>query len=520
LSEVTRRTFLRDAGISAGALVWSAYIAPHELFAKPRRDRAIPLGRDNFFVALIPVSGTIVITTYRAEMGQGIRSSLAAVLADELEADWSRVQLHQADAESEKFAIPFPYEVKQQLPFPYQEEHREKVQYLIPPEGAQFTESSRSMAAYFVPMRLFGAGIRMAFERAAAKVFSVDPGQCHAHQHRVYAGGVSIGYGDPRLLLEAGKLPQVTFGEIQAALKPPKQWRYTAKASIPFVDARDMVTGKPIYAADYHLDGMLTAVIERCPVANGRIASFDPAPALAVPGVRKVQRVLPEHVPAGGVGRRFLPHDGVAVIADNTWAALQGRRMLRSTINGYQLPDDIASANQQYDSAVFRKYLKSSTAAPGVLVRKTKGNVSDADFDTDLVVEAEYYVPHLAQVPMEPPVAIACYKDSKLEVWAPTQNPDVCLQDLGRVLYNLPWDRDLTYDEFLKIRNTVTLHLPLLGGSFGRKLSPDYILEAGFLALQNPGIPIRVQWSRDDDIRYGYYGAASSQYLKAAVSGK
>jgi isoquinoline 1-oxidoreductase beta subunit len=519
MNKVTRRKFLRDAGIGAGALVWGCYL-PKDLFALEHLPEIIHNGVPlNFFVAIVPIKGTIVITTHRAEMGQGIRCSLAAVLADELEADWSRVKLHQANADSDKYAIAFPFEVKSELPFPYKESYKSKQQYLIPSEGSQFTDSSRSMTAYFTPMRLFGAGIRLTFERAAAKVFGVDVSQCHGRQHKVYAGSHSIDYGDPRLLFHANKLGQPSYDDVGDALKKPEDWVFIngAKKPIPFVDAPDMVTGKPIYGADYDLPGMLTAMIERCPVANGRIGSFDPAPALAVPGVRKVLRVLPAALPPGGVGQSFIPHAGIAVIADNTWAALQGRRALRPTI----VWDNENNPNAQYDSTVFRQTLKDSTASTGVLVRKTKADVTDDDFaDAANTVEAEYYVPHLAQAPMEPPVAIALYKNGTMEVWAPTQNPDGAQQCVGRILHNLPWDTDLLDEATLKkIRQTVTVHMPLLGGGFGRKSKPDYIVEAAFLAMQNPGVPIRVQWTREDDIKFSYYNAVSSQYLKAAVDG-
>jgi isoquinoline 1-oxidoreductase beta subunit len=518
MNKVTRRKFLRDAGIGAGALVWGCYL-PKELFAFERLEDIIHNGVPlNFFVAIVPVKGTIIITTHRAEMGQGIRSSLAAVLADELEADWSRVKLHQANADSDKYVVPFPFEVKNALPFPYQESFKLKPQYLISSEGSQFTDSSRSMTAYFTAMRLFGAGIRLTFERAAGKVFGVDASQCHARQHKVQAGGHSIDYGDPRLLFHANKLGQPTYDDVEGALKKPEDWVFIngAKKPMPFVDAPDMVTGKPIYGADHDLPGMLTAMIERCPVANGRIGSFDPAPALAVPGVRKVMRVLPATLPPGGVGQSFIPHAGIAVIADNTWAALQGRRALRPTI----VWDNENNPNAQYDSTVFRQTLRDSTASKGVLVRKTKDDVTDDDFaDSANTVEAEYYVPHLAQAPMEPPVATALYKNGTIEVWAPTQNPDGAQQSVGRVLHNLPWDTNLDEETLKKVRRTVTVHMPLLGGGFGRKSKPDYIVEAAFLAMQNPGVPIRVQWTREDDIKFSYYNAVSSQYLKASVDG-
>jgi len=522
MSNVTRRKFLRDAGIGAGALVWGCYIAPDDLFGKLSLPKLIhegvPLGKDNFFVSIVPIEGTIVITTHRAEMGQGIRSSLAAVLADEMEADWDRVRLIQARAASDKYAIKFPFEVKNELPFPYEKTYTLKEQYLIPAEGSQFTDSSRSMTAYFKPMRLFGAGVRLTFERATAKVFNVDVSECHARQHKIYAGNNSIDFGDPRLLFHASKLGDPKYVDVDDALKKPKDWVFinAAKKPMPFADAEDMVTGKPIYGADYHLDGMLTAMIERCPVANGQIKSFDATAALAVPGVRNVQRVLPPNLPPGGVGQAFIPHAGIAVIADNTWAALKGRRALRPTI----VWDNDQNPNAAYDSTNFRQTLKDSTASKGNLVRRTKADVTDADFDSANTVEAEYYVPHLAQAPMEPPVATALFKNGTIEIWAPTQNPDGAQQAVGRVLLNIAPEADLDEGTKKRIREIVTLHMPLLGGGFGRKSKPDYIIEAAFLAIQNPGVPIRLQWTREDDIQFSYYNAVSSQYMKANVEGK
>jgi isoquinoline 1-oxidoreductase beta subunit len=523
MSDVSRRKFLRDAGIGAGALVWGCYIAPDDLFARGKIAALIhdgvPLGKKNFFVSIVPIEGTIVITTHRAEMGQGIRASLAAVLADELEADWSRVRLHQAKADSDKYAIEFPFPVKTELALPYEKIHKTTTQYLIPIEGSQFTDSSRSMTAYFTPMRLFGAGVRLTFEKAAAQVFGVDASECHARQHKVHAGSHSIDYGDARLLFEASKLGEPQYDDVIAALKKPKDWVFinSAKKPIPLVDAADMVTGKPIYGADYHLDGMLTAMIERCPVANGQIRSFDPAPALAVPGVRYVQRVLPANIAPGGVGQAFVPHAGIAVIADNTWAALQGRRALKPTI----VWDNVNNPNADYDSTAFRRTLKDSTASAGNVVRKSKADVTDADFaDRANVVDAEYYVPHLAQAPMEPPVATALYANGTMEVWAPTQGPEFAQQAVLRVLHDIPWQEDLTEERLKPLRKTVTLHMPLLGGGFGRKSKPDYIVEAAYLAKQNPGVPIRVQWTREDDIKFSYYNAVSSQHLTASVDGK
>jgi isoquinoline 1-oxidoreductase beta subunit len=515
---VNRRDFLRDAGVGTGALVFGFYWSPDAMAVDTSKIKEILHNHVtlNPFVAIQPLDGTIVIVTHRPEMGQGIRSSLAAVLADDLEADWSRVKLHQADADPEGFAVESPYKVATEaiLPFPYDELPRTrapKKQYLIPPEGSQFADSSRSMAAYFQTMRLTGTGIRLVFERAAAQVLGVDAKECRARQHKVYhePTGRSLDFGNKLLFLHAAKVAVPTFGEIVAALKKPADWRFIGK-KMPFDDAPKMVTGKAVYGADIHLPGMLTAMIERCPVANGQLESFDATAALAVPGVRKVTAVLPPSVAPGGVGRAFVPHAGVAVLADNTWAALQGRRALRPHIQ-WNL-----GTNQSYESSAYRKELEGSTAAPGKTVRK-KGDVDGAFASAAKVIEAGYYVPLLAQAPMEPPMAIALLKNDGLEVWAPTQNPNDAQLMAGRLAFGIPESEWQTDETVAKLRKTVTVHMPLLGGGFGRKSKPDYIGEAALLAAQNPGVPIRVQWTREDDIQFSYYNAVSSQYLKAGL---
>ncbi len=517
--KVSRRAFLQTAGVGAGAVVFGSYLTP-ALQAQGLISNLI----NGFPVSGVPVvalkvNGDVVIIAHRPEMGQGIRSSLAAVLADEMEADWKRVTVKQADADAVKYAVIFPSEVPTNYPLPHPYEkipgtQKPKVQYMVPPEGSQFADSSRSMTAYYTVMRLYGAGIRLAMIRAAAKKWGVDPKECRAEKHRVYGpgsrsiGGRSIDYR--WLLLGAGK-ETPTYEEINAALKKPEEFRYigNGKEKMPFVDASDMVQGKAVYGADVDVPGMLTAMIERCPVANGILLSYDATPALAVPGVRFVLPVLPSGYPAGGVGQGFIPHAGVAVVATNTWAAWQGRRALKPTIQWNKGP------HKDYDSTEFRKELEAATATSDKTKRvRNKGNV-DAALGTP--VKATYYVPHLAQAPMEPPAAIALFKGGRMEVWAPTQNPDGAQQLAGQVALGLPPcpPNDEACQE--KMRAAATLHMTLLGGGFGRKSKPDYIVEAALLAKQIPGVPIRVQWTREDDIKFSYYNAASSQHYEAAL---
>jgi len=540
ISRITRRDFLRQTGVGAGALVLGCHISPQGLFAENIRHISAPL---NNFVAIEPLHGTIIIMSHRSEMGQGIRSSLAAVLADELEADWSRVVVRQADADAVRYAVPNPIGVQPR--------------YIV--SNSQATNGSRSMASYFRPMRLFGAAIRLVLVRAAAKRWQVDPAEVVAEQHKLRhkASGRSYGYGNVLLLAEAKKVPVPTVDEVNAALKPPKNWRFIGR-KMPFFDAPDMVNGKAIYGADVDLPGMLTAMIVRCPVANGRVKSFDATAALAVPGVRWVGMVLPDDfLVVGGVGAGFIPHAGVAVLAVNTWAARQGRRALKV---GWDLgQNSLATANAAYDSRTYRGELEAATASRGKQLR-SKGDVYGAFEQAHKVVEGSYYVPHLAQAPMEPPVAIALYENGHWEIWSPTQGPEatqhwvglamlrpknpldwllwgVVEQDeyegapelwvaqqgfndaLGKALGGLDLPALIKRRDELngEVGSKVKVHVTLLGGGFGRKSMPDYAIEAAFLARQHPGVPIRVQWTREDDIKFSYYNAVSHQYLKAAV---
>ncbi|HEV7766291.1 MAG TPA: molybdopterin cofactor-binding domain-containing protein, partial [Thermoanaerobaculia bacterium] len=442
------------------------------------------------------------------------------------------------------FGVPFPYPVP-------------GAPAIVRGEDAQFTDSSRSMAAYYLPMRLFGAGIRLVMIRAAMRKWGIkDESELEARKQKVYHDrtGRSVEYH--RLLLHARKVPLPDTDDVKRVLKKPDKLRYIGKEEIPFVDAKDMITGKAVYGADVDVGrGMLTAMIVRCPVANGKLRSFDATAALAVPGVKFVEPVLPDGFQlgtTGGVGANFIPHAGVAVIAENTWAAWQGRRALAHLVQWDLGP------NADYDSVVYRRELETSTHRPGKVVRKTpKHDVDSAFALAAQTVEADYYVPHLAQTPMEPPAAIAIYDHGKWEIWSPTQGPELAQHYVGLAMLEpddpvewLVWQatelkelRDCerpAQDAFNKeisnrlgiseealfkrrdelkkrVRDSVRIHVTLLGGGFGRKSNPDYVMEAAFLARKHPGVPIRVQWSREDDIQFSFFNAVNGQHFKAAL---
>ena len=551
---VTRRKFFKHLGIGAGAVAFGAAFPATAQEAKQPGllnilIHGVPLPA---FLIMKPISGDFIILTHRSEMGQGTKSTLAAVLADELELDWSRVTLRQADADAFAFGVPYPF------PTP-------GGPAIVKGEDAQFTDSSRSVAAYYQFMRLFGAGVKIVMMRAAAlkwglKTTDVKELQqlLEVRQQKVWRKGTSDSVEYHRLLLQlkqaAKQVP--TIDELYAALKPSSQFHFIGK-EMPFFDAKDIVTGKAVYGADVDPGraGMLTAMIVRCPVANGSITSYDPTEALKVPGVRAVVPVLPPGFlqgATGGVGWNFVPHAGVAVVAVNTWAALQGKRALQDRVQWNRGP------NANYDSDAFRRELEASTSmADHSKLLRYKGNTDTGFAGAAKVVEAGYYIPHLAQAPMEPPAAVALYENGQWEIWSPTQGPELTQHYVGLAMLRqkdpMEWfvwqatevsevresEKD-TQDAFNKamatflgisekelfdrrdalkkeVRDRVKVHVTLLGGGFGRKSKCDYAMEAAFLATQFPGTPIRVQWTREDDIKFSYYNCVSHQYLKAGL---
>jgi isoquinoline 1-oxidoreductase subunit beta len=395
--------------------------------------------------------GTVTITCHRSEMGQGIRTTMSMIIADEMEADWARCRVEQADGDTRY--------------------------------GSQNTDGSTSVRDFLPQYRHAGALTRALMEDAAAREWGVPASSVKAELHEVVhaASGRRLGFG--ALVATARAIPLPTGDRIR--VKSPAERRWQGKR-MPSIDLVPMTTGTAVYGADVRLPGMKVAAVARPPVWGGRVVSVDDRAALAVPGVERVVRIPESPMPGA-----FLPLGGVAVVAANTWAALRGRDMLRVTW------DD--GPNASYDSERYRATLEASVRAPGRPGRSS-GDVAKALQSAAKTVVAEYHVPHLAHAQMEPVVSIARFADGALEVWAPTQSP---------------MDARNTLAEYLKLDvDKVTVHVTLLGGGFGRKSKPDFLCEAAYLARE-VGAPVRVQWSRDDDLRNSYYHAVAAHRLEA-----
>jgi isoquinoline 1-oxidoreductase beta subunit len=453
---VDRRTFL--AGLSGLVLVASASRIVKAADAPKYGADGMEHGwRDDplTFVA-IGEDGIVTVVVHRSEMGQGIRTGLPIVIADELEADWSRVRVTQAVADEEKF-------------------------------GNQDTDGSRSMRHHFDPMRRVGAAARTMLEAAAAATWNVPVTSVRAVNHEVIheQSGRKLGYG--ALAKAAAKLPVPARESLR--LKDPSKFRYIGKESIPLLDVQDISHGRAQYGIDTRLDGMVYAVIARTPVFGGKVAKFDAAAAEKIPGVVKVLEIPGTPGPA-----LFAPLNGVAVVAEDTWIAMKARQALQIEWND--------GAHGTYDSIAYRAELEEAARKPGKVLRET-GDVDGAMAKAARKVEAEYYLPHIAHATMEPPSAAARIVDGHCEVWAPTQAPQATREVVAKRL-GLPLEK-------------VTVHVTLLGGGFGRKSKPDFATEAAFLSQQLGGRPVKVVWTRDDDLHHDYFHTVSVERLQAGL---
>jgi isoquinoline 1-oxidoreductase subunit beta len=449
---ISRRNFMGDL-FSAGALVLAARVLPLESLAATGADNAA--WQPGVYLALEP-DGTVIIVAHRSEMGTGIRSVLPTVLADELEADWKKVKVEQAIGD-EKY-------------------------------GSQNTDGSCSIRDFYDAMREAGASARVMLEWAAAEKWKVSASECQARNHQVVhtSTGRKLGYGELAALAAQQTVPK----REELRFKSPTEFRYIGK-DVPIVDRDDLCSGRGTFGIDAKMPGMVYASIERSPVVGGRLKSFDDKEARRVRGVQQVVE-LPGSTPP----HLFKALGGVAVVADNTWAAMQGRDKLKVEWE----PGDNAS----YDSEKYKQALLETVRAPQKVVRDV-GDVDREFARGGKVFEAEYYVPHLAHAPMEPPAAVAEFKDGKCLIWAATQNPQA-VQDTVAAALGID-------------KKNVECHVTLLGGGFGRKSKPDYVAEAALIS-KSVGKPVKVVWSREDDIRFDYYHAVAAMYLKAATDAK
>jgi len=434
-NKISRRDFLKLSGIAGGGLVLAVYLEgclpgtdmPTVVPVTPQGS-ATPIPPFDWVADIyikIDQDGILTFTAFRSEMGQGIRTALAMLVAEELDIDWSSVRIMQADANSKY--------------------------------GDQQTGGSVSMSTYHDIMRQAGAMARQMLLEAAAKIWGVDPAKCESEAGFVIHrdGAQKLSYGE--LAESASKLERPN----RPPLKEPQKFKIVGTA-LGHWDAPQVVTGKAVYGLDVRLPGMFYAAIARCPVFDGTYASYDDAETKTIAGVKQVVAL----------------DDRIAVLADNSWAAIRGRNALKVTWD--------EGRNATLDSQ------QMMVDAANRLKKSTKSNI----------LEAFYEIPYEAHATMEPMNCTADVHDGVCEVWAPTQSPQAVQLAVAGAC-NIPMAQ-------------VIVHVPLIGGGFGRRLQADYAEEAALLSQAVAG-PVQVVWTRDDDIQHDFYHPMAVQYAFASL---
>jgi isoquinoline 1-oxidoreductase beta subunit len=446
IQNISRRNFVKVFGLASGGLIIGCQ------FTSEKESIRIDDGTTftpNLFVQL-KKDGKLILLSSRSEMGQGIKTSLTSAIADEMDADWEYVSVDQATG-NKKF-------------------------------GNQNTDGSRSVRTILEPMRKLGATTRAILIATAAKKWQISPSDCTAEMHYVINknNNKKLFFGD---LVEEAMQIEIPK-DVQ--LKDKKDFKYIGK-TLKSIDIKDFTHGTATYGLDARLPNMKFAVIARCPSTFGTVKSFDNSDAIKVAGVEAVFEVERVKRPFGMLG-------GVAVVANNTWAAIQGRNNLEVIWD--------TSENGKYNSKNYTQKLTNRVHTRGKVIPPTKGNINTAFSKADKIIEATYQLPHLAHAPMETPNALAWVHDGKCEVWAPVQSPQSAREEAAAYLG-------------IDIKD-VTINVTFLGGGFGRKSKPDFVVEAVALSKKMKA-PVQVVWTREDDIQHGYYHATNAQYLKASL---
>ncbi len=430
---LTRRDFIKISAVAGTGLVLAFYLPSKD--EVPEEAAFIP----NAWLK-IDTDGTVTVTVARSEMGQGVWTSMPMIVAEELDADWSKIRIVQADAHPSKY-------------------------------GSMSTGGSYSVRGSWQTLRTAGATAREMLLTAAAQTWGVNKSTCRAKQGAVIqSSGKKMSYGE--LAAAAAKVPVPT----EVPLKDPKDFKILGKP-MRKLDTPLKVDGSAKFGIDIRVPGMLFASIEKCPVFGGKVVTFDATKAKSMPGVRDVIQL----------------DVGIAVVADSTWAAFEGRKALSITW------DEGRYANQS-SAAIWKSFEEAS---------KSRGSTENYEGDAEASfeaaptkVEAVYYAPLIAHAPMEPMNCVADVRADRCEIWAPTQSPQGAQNDAVRIL-GLPIDK-------------VTVHVTLIGGAFGRRLQSDFVSEAVKVS-KAVGAPVQVVWTREDDMRHDWYRPCTYSVFKAGL---
>ena len=456
LENASRRDFMRKSVLASGGLALGFYFnsadSATKQIAKPSTVPETGIFKPNAFIH-IATNGTVTLISKQPEIGQGIKTSLPMVIAEELEVNWKDVVILQGD--------------------------------LDPIYGSQSAGGSRSTPTNYEEFHKLGATARTMLISAAADILKVPVSELIAKDSAVHhsATGKQLSYGQ---LVEKAATLAVPAPET-VKLKDSKEYKLLG-TRISGIDNPGVVTGKPLFGIDVQLPGLLYAVYEKSPVFGGKVVSANLDKIKSLPGVKYA------FIIEGGSNLKgLLP--GVAIVADSTWSAFSARKQLDVVWN------DGTGATESW--AGFTAQAKALSTKPGTEVLRNDGDAKAALKSADKTVEASYSYPFISHASIEPQNCTAWFKDGTFELWAPTQNPEAGQKIITETL-GIPKEK-------------ITLHITRSGGGFGRRLIPDYIIEAAAIAQHVKG-PVKLTWTREDDLRHDQFRAGGFHFLKGGIN--